>query len=50
VLVAIAEPLAKAGVSIMPIATFDTDYVLVREEQLLLATRALVEAGHRVFD
>jgi hypothetical protein len=45
---AIARPLADAGVSILPIATFDTDYVLLREAQLDIATAALQAAGHRV--
>ncbi len=48
VLVAIAQPLAAAGVSIMPVATHDTDYLLVREEQLARAIEALVDAGHVV--
>ncbi|MDB4898364.1 MAG: hypothetical protein JWN53_172, partial [Gemmatimonadetes bacterium] len=46
--VAVAEPLAAAGVSIMPIATHDTDYVLVRAEQLARAIDALRAAGHTV--
>lgn len=45
---AIAKPLADAGVSILPIATFQTDYVLVREPQLANAVAALHAAGHRV--
>jgi hypothetical protein len=45
---AVAAPLARAGVSIMPIATFDTDYVLVRGEQLDRAVDALRAAGHTV--
>ena len=48
VLAAVAEPLARAGVSIMAIATFDTDYVLVRDNQLSSAMEALGVAGHRV--
>ena len=48
VLHAVAEPLARAGVSIMAVATHDTDYVLVRREQLDVAVDALVGAGHRV--
>ena len=31
-----------------PISTFDTDYVLVREEQLDLAIDTLRASGHRV--
>lgn len=48
VLAAVAQPLATAGVSIMAIATFDTDYVLVREDQLASAIAALEMAGHKV--
>lgn len=48
VLMAVAEPLARAGVSIMAVATHDTDYVLVRREQLGIAVESLREAGHQV--
>jgi hypothetical protein len=42
----LAVPLADAGVSIFPVATHDTDYVLVRETQLDAAVAALRAAGH----
>jgi hypothetical protein len=48
VLAAIAAPLAAAGVSIFAISTFDTDYVLVKEENLAKAVDALRAAGHLV--
>ena len=48
IMVALAKPLAEADVSILPIATFDTDYILVREPQLERAMEALRAAGHRV--
>jgi hypothetical protein len=48
VLLPIAQPLAAAGVSIMPIATYDTDYVLVRRDQLERAVDSLTRAGHTV--
>jgi hypothetical protein len=48
VLVAAAAPLADAGVSILAIATYDTDYVLVKEAELDRAASALRERGHRV--
>jgi hypothetical protein len=48
VLAAIAAPLADAGVSIFAISTYDTDYVLVKEEMLAKAVGALRAAGHRV--
>ena len=34
VLASIASPLAEAGVSIFVISTFDTDYILVKQENL----------------
>lgn len=48
VLAALATPLAEAGVSIFAISTYDTDYVLVREEALEDATGALEAVGHRI--
>jgi hypothetical protein len=48
VLAAIAMPLAKVGVSIFVLSTFDTDYILVKEPSLLLAIDALQNAGHTI--
>ncbi len=48
VLSSVAAPLAESGVGILAIATYDTDYVLVREPQLDLAITALRERGHEV--
>ena len=48
VLASIANPLAAAQVSILSIATYDTDYVLVTEPDLPTALKALAEAGHQV--
>src|SRR5919202_5027773 len=48
VLASVADPLAESGVGILAIATYDTDYVLVKEEQLGPAMAALRERGHRV--
>ena len=48
VLASLAVPLAEAGVSIFAISTYDTDYVLVREDDLEEAKRALREWGHSV--
>jgi hypothetical protein len=45
---AIAEPLAAAGVPIFPIATYDTDYVLLRESEVTKAVSALRAVGHSV--
>lgn len=48
ILASVAVPLARAGVSIMPIATYDTDYLLVRTTQLDLAIGTLRSAGQTV--
>jgi uncharacterized protein len=48
ILSSVAAPLAEAGASIFAVSTFDTDYVLVRGEQLGLAVDTLREHGHRV--
>jgi hypothetical protein len=48
IMASIAEPLADAGVSIFPLATYDTDYVLVKDSQLDVARRALSVYGHNV--
>jgi hypothetical protein len=45
---AITRPLAAAGVSVFTLATYDTDYVLVREVSLEAAVRALSEAGFQI--
>ncbi len=48
ILAAIADPLARAGLSIFAISTFDTDYVLVKARDLEAAVRTLERAGHQV--
>jgi uncharacterized protein len=48
VLAALLEPLARAGVAIFAVSTFDTDHVLVRADRLDDAVAALRAAGHRV--
>ncbi len=47
VMAAIASALAGAGVSIFPVSTFDTDYILVRGSDAVRAERALEDAGFR---
>ena len=46
ILASFAAPLAKAGIAIFVVSTFDTDYVLVKTATLDGAVRALAEAGH----
>jgi uncharacterized protein len=48
VLASVAAPLAEARVGIFVVSTFDTDYVLVKEEQLESAVAALRGLGHVV--
>jgi hypothetical protein len=44
----LSTPLATAGISIFAVSTYDTDYVLVRHDDLDRAVRALREAGHNI--
>ena len=48
ILLAVAGPLADAGISIFAISTFDTDYLLVKTGDLEEAVSGLKAVGHRV--
>jgi hypothetical protein len=48
VIASLAEPLARAGVPIFVLSTFDTDYLLVQEARLAEAGAALAAAGHDI--
>ena len=48
VLAALATPLASSGIGIFVVSTYDTDYLLVKDQQLDQATLALSAAGHRI--
>jgi uncharacterized protein len=50
ILVSVAVPLAQSGIGILPIATYETDYVLVRDVQLGESKKALRFAGFDVVD
>jgi hypothetical protein len=50
VLAALLQPLAQAGVGILAASTFNTDYVLVKGDQLQAAIQALRDAGYTVLD
>ena len=50
VLVVILTPLAEAGVNILAISTYETDYILVRESALERAVQSLTQAGFLVLD
>jgi hypothetical protein len=47
VLASIAGPLAQAGISIFAVSTYDTDYVLVKAEDVERALAALESPPHR---
>jgi hypothetical protein len=49
VISSLSAPLARAGVPIFVLSTFDTDYLLVQERQLEQVSHVLREAGHEVF-
>src|ERR1700687_3811369 len=46
VLASFLNPLAERGVPIFAVSTFDTDYILVREEHAATALETLQAAGH----
>jgi hypothetical protein len=48
ILAAVTAPLAQAGISLLAVGTFDTDYVLVRSDRLDEVARALAATGHTV--
>jgi hypothetical protein len=48
VLASLAAPLARAGISIFAVSTYNTDYLLVKAEALERAVAALEAAAHRV--
>lgn len=51
ILTTVADPLRDAGVPIFVVSTYDTDYVLIKNERAEEARRVIVEkAGHRVID
>jgi hypothetical protein len=48
VLAGLTAPLARAGISLFAVSTFDTDYLLVRDVKLHEALAALRAAGHDI--
>jgi hypothetical protein len=48
VLASLLDPLAKAGVNVFVVSTFDTDYLLVKEEKVERVMETLRRAGHAV--
>ena len=45
----LATVLAEAQIGIFAVSTYDTDYILVKQENLDRAVEALKRAGYRVF-
>lgn len=50
VLASLLKPLAEARISVFSVSTFDTDYLLVKTENLAATARLLSLAGHRILD
>jgi hypothetical protein len=48
VLASFATPLAREGISLFALSTYDTDYLLVKDQQLEKVVRVLKENGHKV--
>jgi hypothetical protein len=50
ILASLLAPLADAGIPVFVLSTFDTDYLLVKEDRLDVAVEILRGAGHSVVD
>ncbi len=50
ILASFIGPLAANAIPIFAISTFDTDYVLIKEEYAGVALQALQQAGHQIGD
>jgi len=50
VLAGISSVLAEAGVPIFAVSTFDTDFILVKREQVQAARDVLMSAGYQVYN
>jgi len=48
VLASLANPLAEARINIFALSTFDTDYLLVKEDKASRAAEVLIQSGHRL--
>ena len=48
VLLALAQPLAREGISIFALSTYDTDYLLIPQQAWEQALHVLHKAGHRL--
>jgi hypothetical protein len=50
VIAGLTRPLADAGLSVFVVSTYDTDWILVREEDLPSAVSVLRREGHSVVE
>jgi hypothetical protein len=48
VLASLTSPIAKAGVGVFAVSTFDTDYLLIKANDMPTAVASLQSAGHLV--
>ena len=48
VVAALANPLARVGVGICVISTYDSDFLLVQQEEIPVAVETLEHAGHKI--
>ena len=48
VLASLAAPLAEAGIGVFAVSTFDTDYLLVKEDDFEKAVAVLKQTGHSI--
>jgi len=48
VLASLTNPLAQEGISIFAVSTYDTDYLLVKEENLEKAVQILSQNGYQI--
>ena len=48
VLASMTAPLAEAGISLLTISTFDTDYIFIQSENYQRAIQFLSAAGHEI--
>ena len=48
VLASLASPLSEAGISLFVLSTFETDYILVAEDELERALAVLTGVGHQI--
>ncbi len=50
ILSSLLGPLAEAGIAVFTLSTYETDYLLLKEDKISLAIDALNRAGHIVRD